>query len=131
MIYALDTCVIINYLNGNSETREQIYRIIKNKMSIVLMSIVDYEIMRGFYYTPNEIKQSIYKKMRLKLKCVEINSKIWDEAAKMWAELRKKGHTIGDADILIATFCIVNGYTLVTNNSKHFLEIKELKVENW
>jgi len=35
------------------------------------------------------------------------------------------------ADILIAAFCIINGYTLVTNNEKHFRDIEELDYTNW
>jgi len=45
--------------------------------------------------------------------------------------LRKTGKTICDADILIAAHCIVNGYTLITHNTKHFENIEGLLLENW
>jgi len=38
---------------------------------------------------------------------------------------------IEDADLLIAVQCILNGYTLVTNNVKHFKDIDGLVIENW
>ncbi|MGR3176674.1 MAG: hypothetical protein ACUZ8E_01295 [Candidatus Anammoxibacter sp.] len=42
-----------------------------------------------------------------------------------------KGNVINDADMFIASCALVNGFTLVTNNERHFKRIKELKVENW
>ena len=36
-----------------------------------------------------------------------------------------------DSNILIAAFCIVHDYTLVTHNVRHFEGIRDLKVEDW
>ena len=36
-----------------------------------------------------------------------------------------------DADILIAAFCLHNNYILVTDNIKHFKNIKGLNTVNW
>jgi predicted nucleic acid-binding protein len=54
-------------------------------------------------------------------------------AAKIKAKLTEQGTPIGekDGDIFIASHCIVNGYTLVTNNTKDFNRIEELKIVNW
>jgi predicted nucleic acid-binding protein len=38
---------------------------------------------------------------------------------------------IEDADILIAAFCLYNNYILVTDNTKHFINIKGLNTVNW
>jgi hypothetical protein len=35
------------------------------------------------------------------------------------------------ADLFIAEYCVKNGFTLVTNNTKHFEIIKDLKYTNW
>jgi len=55
----------------------------------------------------------------------------WNKAAHIYADLRKKHITIGDADIFIAAFCILHDCILVTENVKHFRVIDELKLENW
>jgi tRNA(fMet)-specific endonuclease VapC len=47
------------------------------------------------------------------------------------AELTSAGKQIGDADTLIAGQAMANQLTLVTNNTKHFLRVKGLQVENW
>lgn len=36
-----------------------------------------------------------------------------------------------EADLLIASNCIVNDYVLITNNFKHFQTIHSLKCKNW
>jgi len=40
-------------------------------------------------------------------------------------------HLIEDADLLIAAQSLNRGYTLVTNNLKHFEGIDGLKLINW
>jgi tRNA(fMet)-specific endonuclease VapC len=49
----------------------------------------------------------------------------------LYSSLRKSGKTIGDADILIAAIVIKNNGTLVSNNTKHYEAIEELKLINW
>ena len=45
--------------------------------------------------------------------------------------LEKKGHVIGQLDMLIAAQALSNRLTLVTNNQKEFSRIENLKLENW
>ena len=52
-------------------------------------------------------------------------------AADLYANLRKSGRTIGDADILIAAIVIKNNGTLISNNTKHYEGIEILKLVNW
>jgi predicted nucleic acid-binding protein len=56
---------------------------------------------------------------------------MWDCAASIWAKLKKARITIGDADLIIASQCIISGYTIVTRNVKHFNPINGLSIENW
>ena len=53
------------------------------------------------------------------------------KAAGIYADLRKKGVTIGDLDILIASVVMVNDGTLITNNTKHYKNIAGLAFESW
>ena len=131
MKYALDTSIIIDYLNGNTAVMTQFRHVAKNKTPICIPSVVDYEVLRGFYHTPSKHKEAIYSKLRVNCPVIEVNTEIWDCAASIWAKLRKQGHTVGDADIIIAALCIVKSYTLVTHNIKHFADIDGLLVEDW
>jgi len=48
-------------------------------------------------------------------------------------DLEERGLPVGnkDADIFIAAHCIVNDYTLVTDNTGDFERIDGLKFVNW
>lgn len=58
-----------------------------------------------------------------------------DEAARHYAQIRAllkaKGKLIGANDLLIAAHARSLGLTLVTNNTREFGRVPELKVENW
>jgi predicted nucleic acid-binding protein len=49
----------------------------------------------------------------------------------MYANLRRQGEILPDADILVAATALANDCVLVTGNEKHFRRIKGLEVENW
>jgi tRNA(fMet)-specific endonuclease VapC len=50
---------------------------------------------------------------------------------RLRAELEQKGRPLGHADLQIAATALANGLTLVTGNTRHFVIIDDLKVENW
>ena len=56
---------------------------------------------------------------------------MWVKSAHIFVEMRKKSFTVGDDDIFIAAFCLLNGYTLVTRNVKDFENISGMKYVNW
>ena len=56
---------------------------------------------------------------------------VWNKAAEIYISLKQKGQLIKEADILIAAYCLVNGYTLVTRNIKDFIRIDDLNFINW
>lgn len=57
--------------------------------------------------------------------------RIEKEAGEIYADLKKKGELISDADILIAATVLANDSVMVTNNKEHFKRIRKLKVDNW
>jgi len=58
-----------------------------------------------------------------------------DNAAQYYGNIRtlleKQGTTIGSLDMLIAAHALSVACTLVTNNTKEFSRIPNLKIENW
>jgi len=76
--------------------------------------------------------QEEFKQMCAEMPLVEINKSVWDKAAELYVYSRQIGKPVGgDTDLLIAALCLVNSYTLVTNNTKHFEHIDGLKLVNW
>ena len=46
-------------------------------------------------------------------------------------DLRRKGTTIGPIDILLSAQAVSNDLIFVTNNTKEFSRIENLKIEDW
>jgi tRNA(fMet)-specific endonuclease VapC len=80
----------------------------------VIPPLAYYEIRRGLYATNATAKMSHFDVLCKEFTVGEMNTAIWDKAAKIYASHRQQGKMIDDADLLIASFCLVNGYTLVT-----------------
>ncbi len=53
------------------------------------------------------------------------------EAGRLKARLKSSGVPIGPADTYIAGHALSLGLTLITNNTKHFENVPDLKLENW
>lgn len=47
------------------------------------------------------------------------------------ANLEEAGTPISEPDLRIASICLVHDLTLITGNTRHFLKVPELKMENW
>ena len=47
------------------------------------------------------------------------------------ANLKLKGMPLADADIIIASIALEEGFPLVTGNVKHYSRIEGLTIENW
>jgi len=75
--------------------------------------------------------QRIVKEIISRVNIIPIGEKEALRAGDILADLRKSGQTIGLEDVLIAASAIVNLYTVVTANTRHFSRIKGLVVENW
>ena len=101
MTYFLDTNVIIDLLNGNSN----ILASFKNAYtfdSVKIPDLVYYEVLRGFEYSDPKKAKSRHCGI------VYMDLDVLKEAAKQYAHLRKQGITIDDDDILIGSFAVKN-----------------------
>ena len=136
MIYALDTSTISYYLRGEGRVNENFHQEIITSGNVYTISYFSaYEIMRWLNYKPTRITQFYATKFDLMFKNVsglaDMPGAVWDKAVEVYIALQSKGQLIGDADILIAAYCLVNDYTLVTRNISDFNRIDGLKVVNW
>ena len=131
MQYALDANVIIHLLHGTESVRQARGRAIKQGVKLIIPPFVNYEILRGFLYQSAPKREAVYTKMRDNYAVGEMTTATWEKAAAIYATTRRTGYTIGDADILIAAYCIVNDCILVTGNTKDFENMDGLKIVDW
>ena len=131
MNYALDTNTIVHLLIGTESVRQNRDKVRNAGGVFIIPPFVHYEIKRGLL-TANATAQMInFDILCREFEIGEMSIAAWGKAAELYSVHRKKGQLIEDADIFIAAFCIVNGYTLVTNNVKHFEYAQGLSLVNW
>ena len=130
-VYALDSNIISFYFKGNPAVIANIEKALNNDDSIVITPIAYYEVKRGLLLI-NATKQ--LKKMETLCELfpvAEFGDYLLEDAIRIYVQERKAHRNTEDADIFIAAFCIHHGYTLVTDNIKHFQGITSLSSVNW
>jgi predicted nucleic acid-binding protein len=129
--YALDTNIISYYLKKNQEIIEKVSIEINNNNRIIIPPIVYFEIKRWLLSNNAMVKLAAFNILCSYSDMGIIDKEILEISVSLYIDLRKRGIAIEDADILIAAYCIKNDCILVTNNIKHFENIKGLKIINW
>jgi predicted nucleic acid-binding protein len=127
----LDTNILSYYFAGNIKIKEKILETINGGEEICLTSINVYEILKGYQWRKNKKKEKMFREFMENINIFSFDNEIIELAANVYADLRSSGKTVGDADIIIAAIVISNNGKLVSNNTKHFINIKELQLINW
>jgi tRNA(fMet)-specific endonuclease VapC len=131
MRYVLDTNIISAILKNNEKVKNKVKEIILVGKEIRINAISYYEIKRGLLAA-----EAIQQLGRFDKLCKEFGLLLldslgtFDEAAQIYADLRKKGNIIEDADILIASLSKTKDFILVTDDTD-FNRIQGVKIENW
>ena len=129
--FALDTNIVSYILQNRDDVINRLSSETKNGNNVVIPPIVYYEIRRGILAANALAKAKLFDELIAELEIDSINISMLDIAASEYARLKKAGQPIADADLLIGAYCIEKGYTLVTNNEKHFSAIDGLVFVNW
>jgi tRNA(fMet)-specific endonuclease VapC len=134
MIYALDSNVISALLKQNNNIAARYQHEIEQENEFIIPPIVFYEIERGLLAKNLLVIRRAFIEFCENTEIGEFNISVWEKAAQIYADLSKKGKLTGgkfDGDVFIAAYCIVNGYTLITGNKKHFQHITGLSFVDW
>jgi tRNA(fMet)-specific endonuclease VapC len=127
----LDTNIISYYFNANNTIKEKILETIDNDEELCTTVINIYEILKGFRWKNNKKKENNFREFLDDVVIFSVDDDVINIASDLYAALRKKGKIIGDADIFIAAIVIKNNGTLISNNTKHYEDIEQLKLMNW
>ncbi len=110
----VDSSVWIDYFTGHpSPARETLRRLLHDgEVRIVVPDLVFFEVLRGFRLE-REFRQARALMDSLSIEPVG-GAELALEAAQHYRSLRAAGVTVrSGVDVLIATFCIDRGYTLL------------------
>ena len=129
--YALDSNTISYLIQQNKAIETRLNDTLRQGNTVVIPPTTFYEIRRGFKHKAAPAKEFAFSLICKAYSIGEMNVAAWERAADIYADSRRTGKPLEDNDILIAAFCIVNGYTLVTHNTRHFEGIDGLSIEDW
>ncbi|MCL2856677.1 MAG: PIN domain-containing protein [Oscillospiraceae bacterium] len=131
MKYALDTNTVIYLMRGTPSVQENRKKVRKSNSQLVIPPFVHYEVRRGLKIKPVPRHEAAYRVICDNCLSGAMTIQVWERAAEIYAELYSKRLTVSDSDIIIAAFCLENGCTLVTNNTKDFENISGLQITDW
>jgi predicted nucleic acid-binding protein len=97
----------------------------------VIPLAVYYEIQRGLLANDSTNLMRSFEELCEVFGTNDLTKDDMNTAAVIYADRKGKGKSTGDTDLLIAAQCITHGYTLVTNNTKHFDGIDGLNIVDW
>ena len=130
MAYLIDTDTIIFALRNDKDV---LAKFEENKNIPISISMITYaELVFGAKRSQNEQKNMIkVNHIRNIYPVEELSEGVMEVFADVKAKMLGRGIRIEDMDLLIAATAIYNEMTLVTNKTKHFENVPNLKLENW
>ena len=131
MTYALDSNIISYLLKDNDCVYNRYFDSLSQGNKCAIPLIVYYEVKRGLKASDANKKMRSFEKLCFEIGVDDLTQEDINVASDIYAERKRNGTPIEDTDLLIAAQCMTRGYTLVTNNTKHFKHIKGLELDDW
>ena len=129
-MYLLDTNTLIYFFKGIGKVSQNIFS--HSPQEIYIPSIVIYELQVGIAKSNSPQKrEKQLEKLLTQITVIDFTTKEAKASAKIRATLEAKGEPIGPMDTLIAGYALAHNYILVTNNTKEFQKIENIKLDNW
>lgn len=128
MKYLLDTNILISMFKNQHGVREKIISVGFDSCFVSELTLA--ELYVGAYKgrNPKQLKEVEFVKSNFQ---IIPDSIAIERYAKVRAELELSGNVIDSIDCLIGSTALECGFTMVTNNRKHFERIPNIKIEDW
>lgn len=131
MLYLLDTCVVSDFVKGDTNTVATLKQHSPHQLEVSIITVMGIEY--GLEINPAKAKKirPIIDSLLNQINSVDFTAKEAKIAASIRSQLKAKGQPIGAYDILIAATARGNNLILVTSNTAEFNRIEQLTCENW
>lgn len=131
MRYLLDTCVISDFIKGETGTKVRLKQ--TSPIDIAVSTITIMELRYGLALNPQRA-QKVEPAISSFLSSVNIlpfSSVEAEQAAQIRAALKSQGQPIGAYDVLIAATALQHNLLMITANQREFDRVLGLQTENW
>jgi len=131
--YLLDTNICVHLIKNEFSLERKIANV--GPLSCLLSEITIAELLFGIENGAPERRQKNQESLAFiqelfRGRILPIGE-VLHEYARQKASLRRMGRTVDDFDVLIGSTAIVHDLVLVTRNTRHFVNMGGLKLEDW
>ncbi len=127
----LDTDTFSLWFRGDPDVVPKVNAYLSDFDCLTITIINEFEIRRGLEFRNATAKLAQFEMFVQDNEILAFSPSACQIAAHLYADLRRAGELLADADLLIAAIALANDCVLVTNNVRHFNRVKGLTVENW
>ena len=131
MTYMLDTNICIHIIKKKPSTVLERFRSVLSKgicISSITLAELEYGVQHSSYPAKNE--QALIRFL-LPISVLPFGKDAASEYGIKRNDLQKRGTPIGPLDMLIAAHAKSENLVLVTNNTREFMRIADIKLEDW
>ena len=124
----LDTDILIGLLRDKQEAIAFIEaNELANNLATTYINL--FELYYGVMISSSkEQNLAAVEKLSSRLRILNLSKSSVHEAGRIMAELTKEGNPVDFRDVFIGTIALTEGFSLKTNNLKHFKKIKNLRI---
>jgi tRNA(fMet)-specific endonuclease VapC len=127
--YLLDTDTVSFALRGIGRVGEQL--LARAPKDVAVSSITESELWYGVHRVGSPRLRRSVEAFLAAMAVLPFDSAAARDYGDLRAQLEKRGAAIGVLDTLIAAHARTLRLCLVTSNTKHFVRLPRLKVEDW
>jgi tRNA(fMet)-specific endonuclease VapC len=130
-VLILDTNIVSALVRKSKSVLEQYDQAIDQGEVLGISALTYYELQRGAFDSRFARRKETLEEFLDNLELVIPDFHTYKVASEIGWDLKQKGTKLEDNDILIAATAISFGETLISDNTKHFDRLVNLKLENW
>lgn len=128
MKYLIDTDIASYYLRG----KDNLFDIFKSKgfsnIKLSIVTVAELEVL-AHRNPSSRINFEAINGFAQVVEVLDVNQSAWKLFSATKASLLTEGRRRGDLDILQASLAITHGLVVITNNTRHYIDIVDS--ENW
>ncbi|MFT4243428.1 MAG: type II toxin-antitoxin system VapC family toxin [Acidovorax sp.] len=131
-LFLLDTNVVSYFLRRASPVLEQRVSHALRAQNCAISVLTRAELRFGQCgMEPGDKRRALIDAFLLRLPCLPWGQEAADRYGVLKDNLRRAGTPIGELDTQIAAHALADGLTLVTHNTRHFVQVQGLRLEDW
>ena len=130
-MYLLDTDTFSYLTKRNQNVMDKFNNLHPSQILISSISVFELEVGLKRNAKANKKYRPIIEGFLSSIRIIDFDRRAAIQTADIFVDLEKRGEKIGAYDLQNAGIARASSLTLVTNNTREYIRVKNLKLENW